>query len=725
MDDEGPKEYAEAAPLEEIENVTLVKYICSRCTRSDTNPVCLLLRHLPTCNGILWQVGLELREDENHYGDVCAVLLHGSRFQYPIASAFGCTFGKTEYVVADLLRSVFTVHQCVVAVEVNHCSVASGSHLSRALERKSSLKRLSVSNLLDSEAMKKVFNIISSMKHIEQLVFSNPELRFPWYTTLPFHSLEHIGMTLTALDVENLDITDCSAKELITLLRKSNTITSLAIRGWFLRSNCPVLCEGFVDYLAKNGRILKRLTVRSTDIYNISDLETLLHVISGVTELEELSVNSGLFRAEAIDAFAKVLATNKTLRSLSVDWPKAAHNWTPEHLASFAAGNTAERMHSWIYALRQNTVLLNLVVDLVGFGRDRCSTFICALTQNKSLTRVVHRNLPGGVNLKELCQIIQTCGLQQRVSIENHYLTPLDFPTLLECQEVTSVTLHGFHIPNPDNFCAAFDVLANCRHLTVLRVILGGHSLDMHLHAAIAAYIAGAHTLKNIELLHWTDLYNHVHLLDSDSGSPLVRALSSNVNLNSITLECNRLSKKDGESLADLVMKSRALTALTLTTMLGRTIGAFLRSLAPRVHSNYCLLHLRCANVSEAFCREIAAIQNVTSRNTSLVHRAARFVMGDRDTYCARALELVYEHPKLVERLQVHGTANAAQAADMVAAALTGLTCLDGYMTAAGVVKEKVVCDHSLNAGKQLDEIDQDCWWYIRQHLKVADVIDI
>ncbi|KAL1485809.1 hypothetical protein MTO96_031742, partial [Rhipicephalus appendiculatus] len=397
----------------------------------------------------------------------------------------------------------------------------------------------------------------------------------------------------------------------------------------------------------------------------------------------------------------------------------------PEHLASFAAGNTTERIHSWIYALRQNTVLLKLTVDLVGFGRDRCSTFICALAQNKSLSHVVIRNLPAGVNLKELCEIIQTCGLQQRVSIENHYLTPLDFPTLLECQEVTSVTLHGFHIPNPDNFCAAFNVLANCGHLAALRVILGGHSLDERLHVAIAAYIAGTHTLKNIELLHWTDLYNHVHLLDSNSESHLVRALSSNVNLNSVTLECNRLSKKDGESLADLVIKSRALTALSLTTMLGRTIGTFLRSLAPRVHSNYCLLHLRCANVSEAFGREIAAIQNVTSRNSSLVHRAARFVAGDRDTYCARALELVYEHPKLIERVQAHEAVSAAQAAQMVAAALLGLTCLDGYMKAAGVVKEKVVCDHSLDVGKQLDEIDQDCWWYIRQHLKVADVIDI
>ncbi|KAL1468947.1 hypothetical protein MTO96_041148, partial [Rhipicephalus appendiculatus] len=335
MDDERLKEHAETPALEEIENVILVKEICSRCTRSYTNPVCQLLRHLPTCNGILWQVGLELREDEHDYGDVRVVLLNGSRFKYPTTSPFGSTFGKTEPAVAVLVRSVFTVHRCVVAVEVNHCSVASCSHLSRALERKSSLKRLSVSNLLDSEAMKKVFNMISSMKHIEQLVFSNPELRFPWYTTLPFHSLEHIGTTLTALDVENLDITDCSARELITLLRKSSTITSLAIRGWFLRSSCPLLCEGFVDFLVKNGRILKRLTLRSTDIYNISDLETLLHAISGMTALEELSVNSGLFRAEAIDAFAKVLATNGTLRSLSVDWPKAAHNWTPEHLASF------------------------------------------------------------------------------------------------------------------------------------------------------------------------------------------------------------------------------------------------------------------------------------------------------------------------------------------------------------------------------------------------------
>ncbi|KAH6928250.1 hypothetical protein HPB50_013043 [Hyalomma asiaticum] len=661
-------------------------------------------------------------ETENSalFGDVRVVLSNGNRFRYPN----GSNFEKIENVVASLLRSVFTLHRCVVAVEVNNCSEASCAHLSRALQLKSTLKRLSISNLLDSGAMKSVFHMISSMKHIDELVFSNPELRFPWYTTLPFGSLARIGTTLTSLDVANLDITDCSAKELITLLRRSSTITSLAVRGWFLRSSCPTLCESFVDYLVKNGRILKHLTLRSTDIYNISDLETMLHAISGMTALEELNVNSGLFRAESIDAFGNLLATNGTLRSISVDWPKAAHNWTPDHLTSFANGNTTERIHSWIYALQENTVLLKLTIDLVGFGRDRCSTFIHAVAQNKSLTRVIIRNLPTGVNLKEFCQTIRNCGLQQLVSIENHYLTPLDFPSIIQCEEVTSVTIHGFHIPNPDNFRAAFTIIATCHHITALRVILGGHSLDERLHAAIAACIAETRTLRNIELLHWTDLYNHVHILDNDSESRLVRALSSNVNLSCVTLECNRLSKKDGESLADLAMSSRALTAITLTTMLGRTIGTFLRSLAPRVNNNYCLLRLRCANVSEALNRELATIQNVTSRNSSLVHRAARFVMGDRDTYCARALELVYEHPRVVELVQAHAAVSVTEAADMVEAAMLGLTCLDGYMKAAGVVKDKVACHRSMDKCKQLDELDADSWWYIRQYLKVTDVID-
>ncbi|KAH7937472.1 hypothetical protein HPB49_012644 [Dermacentor silvarum] len=721
MDDERMKEHAETGALAEVAKSVLVKEIYSECTRSVTNPVCRLLRHLSVCNGILWQVGLELREDQDDFGDVRVVLSNGSRFKYPTSSAAE----KTEDVVAALLRSLFTLHRCVVAVEVNNCSEASCTHLSKALLLKSTLKRLSISNLLDSGAMKSVFRMISSMKHIDELVFSNPELRFPWYTTLPFCSLARIGTTLTALDVANLDITDCSAKELIALLRKSNTIKSLAVRGWFLRSSCPALCEGFVDYLVRNGRTLRQLTLRSTDIYNISDLETLLHAISDMTALEELNVNSGLFRAEAIAAFAKVLAMNSTLRSLSVDWPKAAHNWTPEHLANFAAGNTADRIHSWTYALRENTVLLKLTVDLVGFGRDRCSAFIHAVSQSRSLSLVQIRNLPTGVDLKELCQTIRTCGLTRMVFIENHYLTPLDFPTLSECQEITSVTLHGFHILSPDTFRAAFDVLATCRHVTTLRVILGGHNLDERLHTSIAEYITGTPSLKNIELLHWTDLYNHIHLLENDSESRLVRALSSNLNLNSVTLECNRLSTRDGESLANLAMKSKALTELTLTTMLGRTMGAFLRSLAPRVHKNYCLLRFRCTNVSEVLGRELATIQNVTSRNSSLVHRAARFVIGDRDTYCARALELVHEHDKVVELVQEHMAVSATEAADMVTVALLGLTCLDGYMRAAGVVKEKVVCHRPLDTSKQLDELDEDCWWYIRKYLKVSDILDI
>ncbi|KAL3196381.1 hypothetical protein MRX96_001712 [Rhipicephalus microplus] len=114
-----------------------------------------------------------------------------------------------------------------------------------------------------------------------------------------------------------------------------------------------------------------------------------------------------------------------------------------------------------------------------------------------------------------------------------------------------------------------------------------------------------------------------------------------------------------------------------------------------RIESNYRLLRL-----SLPACRdrdaELVFIRDVTRRNSSLVTRAARFVAGEEDAYCARGIEMMAGHSSLPQ-----------------------LVCEMANM--AGVVQYRVEC-FGLR-GRTLEHLNEDCWLQIRKYLKIADIV--
>nr|XP_054923902.1 uncharacterized protein LOC126525890 isoform X4 [Dermacentor andersoni] len=122
----------------------------------------------------------------------------------------------------------------------------------------------------------------------------------------------------------------------------------------------------------------------------------------------------------------------------------------------------------------------------------------------------------------------------------------------------------------------------------------------------------------------------------------------------------------------------------------------------------------------------LADILETTRRNASAVFAAAQFVLGQEDgVEGARSIELMHDHPRLLEMVSEGADVTKAAAKEMISSALlrVGLLSLDEFMRMTGVVKQKTQCFAHPGARRQLSDLNLDCWLHIRRFLKIADVL--
>ncbi|KAL1483104.1 hypothetical protein MTO96_002174 [Rhipicephalus appendiculatus] len=96
--------------------------------------------------------------------------------------------------------------------------------------------------------------------------------------------------------------------------------------------------------------------------------------------------------------------------------------------------------------------------------------------------------------------------------------------------------------------------------------------------------------------------------------------------------------------------------------------------------------------------------------------------MGTHHKYCAAAFELVHSTPGLVARVQSSASVDENEATQMIRRSFKNLLELDGFMRAAGVVKDSVTCYPRDDGKTQFADLNRDCWLHIRKFLKVSDI---
>ncbi|KAL1472353.1 hypothetical protein MTO96_039394 [Rhipicephalus appendiculatus] len=664
------------------------------CTRSEDRPICILLHRLAAYNEILWYAGLELREDKGHaLGELTLGVAADSQHEM----AWRPAAMDSEAIAVSLLGSLLSLHRCIVAVDLN-TAIAKRPFLLNWIQYGRGVRSLSIRENPHHEenVIKAVVNVLNPLdQHMIPLLeeYHNYSVRRPALSVPP---RQNGRATLTALDVAALDLSGPRARQFITLLRDNRTITELTVGACAFTYGCIDMSDGFCKYLAQEDSVLKKLTIRTADV-NKGALQSLAKAIASMTSLEELVLDVDLYNVHEKSFFAEIVARNKTLRSMSIIWPRSCVVTSILQNVEHPVGNASKRIEPWLLALPENTVLSSLTIDLLGFTEYECCAFFEALTRNTTLRKVTVGHLPARGSLKEICRTIRESSMAGKVLIQDIHVSFDNLAMLPDCPEVTSVTISSIHLIERDHIYSAFsDVLVECRTLTTL-------------HVSTSTWTGPNGSSK-------------IDILPRPPVSPLAHALSAHPHLIKITLRELRVNERDARLLAEAALGSRALTEMTFAALGSRANEAFLRVATSRIESNYRLLRL-----SLPACRdrdaELVFIRNVTRRNSSLVTRAARFVLGEEDAYCARAVETMAGHTSLPELVCEMATVEAGEATAMIKRALSlpCLTSLNGFMKMAGVVKHRVECVG--RRGRTLEHLNEDCWLHIRKYLKIVDIV--
>ncbi|KAH6942187.1 hypothetical protein HPB50_001756 [Hyalomma asiaticum] len=703
------------------EDAGFVDEIRLPCTRHNAR-VCQLLRRVTTCNEILWHAGLQLKDcSQGDIGDVSIAMVPALCRGLPC-----CRSSKHDDIsAARLVRRLLSAHRCIVSVEMNYW-FAKNTCLLKALARSTSVRRISIFGIPRNEpdVLHDLVTHLTSMDAISELVFLDGYEPCEAKMTIPVLLLQQPCTRITKLNVANLEMNPYMARLLIDALIANDTITELVV-GTCVFASGPLdkPAEWFVRFLAKEKATLRKLVLRARHFNNTFALQALVEAISSVATLEEL-VAEWHARSRDCALFANVVSESRSLRSLTLLLGGCCNAPIPLHRAR---GTEAVDVRPWLLALRDNNVLRNLVLDIPWSTTEQCCFLLRKLPSNHCLENLVLSSLPDDGGLHEVCSIIRQRDFSSRVYIMDHHVGPDDVSTLFACKEATAITVSSKHFSrHTTGLRTTFDVLATCEHITSLSVRC--YYFDRDVYASLTLYVKGSSALNELDIVvEVDDLGGKVD--DSTLSSSMLhlfRGLSSNYAITKIALEWNvRLNDDHAHVLADAVLNNRRLCELSLMVIDEDFSAAMLDRLNPGLAQNYSITRLHLP-VCKRRSAQVAEVQNLVQRNSSLVHRGTRFVLGDHDPYCASAVELVSQHPKVIDDVRREANLSAeGDAVDMIADALR-LPCLTNmheYMKLAGVVRERVVCGVRPDGRMQFDQIYDDCWLRIRHFLRVADIV--
>ncbi|XP_050029812.2 uncharacterized protein [Dermacentor andersoni] len=691
---------------------------------------CRLLDHRRGLNRILLEACLELREDRRGQsrGDALIAVVEAASCGYVL---LGVDEDLLKSKPLDLLERLLAEHRCITAIEFNGSSKHRHSLLS-AVKRNCSLKSVTVGGtFIGADDAAFMCEVIKSCSHLESLAFKvhDFEKEYTMNTSLFGRSLDLDWHHLTALDVAKLSISASEASSLIRALTGNKTITDLRVGESVFGYRDEASNALFASYLAKEASTLQKLTLKSSVYYDGELLlRELINVFCNMNTLEELNADIIVKNREfvrVVSLFAKVVFRSASMRSLRL--PSTLCEcygtfWSPT--VQPPAPNAARCMKPWLAALRRpNLPLSKLCIDLRRFGEAECHAFFGAVAETDALKSVVVQSLPAIDRPDRVCATIQERGLNDRVVIHWPYMHNAE--CLQQCPQVSSVTIRATHFRcnrevGLQPVISAIDAVGGCSHITSL--LVNCEFFDRSVFSALAACIRAPSPLIDINInLNLNSLQTEQE--NRDVHAELVSALASNLRLVRVNIKGALLSNDDFKWLAHGATKSLCLTELTLTPAC-----IFNARFGQDGVTRSCSVHRAEALAGESIDKNsaLADILETTRRNASAVFAAAQLVLGREDgVEGARSIELMHDHPHLLEMVSEGADVTKAVAKDMISSALlrVGLLSLDEFMRMTSVVKQKTQCFAHPGARRQLSDLNLDCWLHIRRFLKIADVL--
>uniref|UniRef100_A0A224YUR1 Nlr family card domain protein n=1 Tax=Rhipicephalus zambeziensis TaxID=60191 RepID=A0A224YUR1_9ACAR len=473
----------------------------------------------------------------------------------------------------------------------------------------------------------------------------------------------------------------------------------------------------------RRNRTLRTLNLTSEGVRSFNLVRPMVQTLLSNRCITELTISWLTLTDEDVDLINQLLSRNRTLTRFNLiecKWDKAQRqNGTDgEHRTGNSVG-VPSRIDSFLVALSKNKTLQELSLTPSWFNTNECRSLFETVSSHASLKKV-KLEVCEREDAVEIYRALRETGAQDRFFLGTHRALRENEVALTQSNKPSGVGVDEYVFYGYAQLLATLTLQPSHSHVTSLWLLLERDLLNPQVSSVIAQYIAGTKTLRDLKLrFRDADFGDVVH----DARRELVLALSVNASVRKLEVRGSWSEEAEIRLLADTVLCSRALCHVSFNPDERESAVSLVRMLSPTIAGNYTLLSMRPEDhvpYSDRWFR----VNNVTRRNCALVTRAAHFVTGTKEKYCAAAVELVHYNPGLVEKVQELASVDEMKAASLIKASLKKISELDAFMRLAGVVKYGVTCHSRDDGKKQLVDIGRDCWLHLRQFIKLDDILN-
>ncbi|KAH7944286.1 hypothetical protein HPB52_017938 [Rhipicephalus sanguineus] len=633
-----------------------------------SDQVCQLNNCLSYCNNLLFDSGLQLREQRG--GSLSLVSIRVNLMPRPDPDSYRAT---------AFLRWLLKTHVCITTLELSDDSV---NHLETHFPRLRNLE---------------VLNCSAGRSHFDGVAC--------WRTDVvaAVSALLRTTKCLTSLALHGCFGSRQPPKTLIDALSANSTLKLLDVETEWETAEPPgplgeyVRSNGFVTSLTVSGRDADRrnLLLEETLVLNRT-LSTLL----------VLNLCGG---ENSVRFFTRILEQCCNLRKLDVGMSRAQYT----HISEATLTRCAE-------ALAQHQTLEELTLSYCLWHPNNWIAFFASLSRNKRLKKldVHHQCTQDYPTLPPVLEALAQTNSSIRVSFG--FYVPGVGVNLMDYNVFSRIGLSGDESVQVD----ALQRLPFLDHFTSLSLDVYG--AGERLFSALAKYIRETTALRELSLS-VTDPFNTANnTATSSCWTLLFESLSANKSIAQVDIFSNG-NFQYNDHLTRTIGHSRYISRVSfLDNSAFGDATDFVSLLSEAIGDNYNLLKVNLcgAKLGVEAKRCFFTIQETTRRNCGLVERAAAFNgTTPLDWYTASAFEKVARNPALVRELAEKEGIAASEVARMIRSRLTSVEGLHDFMRLTGVVKECVMCAPPVDGCRmQLQDLNNDCWRLVRRYLSFDDV---
>ncbi|KAH7944713.1 hypothetical protein HPB51_028575 [Rhipicephalus microplus] len=677
----------------------------SPCTASERG-TCHIVRQLSMWNELLSDAYLELRKEPDAVGFLSLVTLERAYPSIPEA--------RKLHQCATLVYWLLTIHRCVVSVDVHLRNL--GPHyvlIFAALRGNPAVKTLKLGLWTYRSDHQEPLAIANCLQNIEKL-----ECRL--FPDWPPHILSALTMLLGRTTSSSLS----SLKTPKIPLRNH--------KGWLL-----------LEALVTNST-LKELGMRGADfamVWMSHRYKFRRQLIGGACSLTTLSISDmAEMRKDVFKWLLGCLRENRTLthvslRRVAVDEDSAAV------VTSILEENRVLRVFN----------MCEMRADTEGTGEGIFDSWLPALAANETLEEfTLPLNVWNPELWKQFADMLPSRSVTRRITIEfiqdDYRSLALTYGVLADtpdagrmvCFKTLNLLSHSDTVWNEpaqchvwlfqntrDIFSGVLRQLPELGHVTIVQFRMSLDILDQPMSSMISSYIRATCTLKRLSVTCFS--------LEAGANnavsfwSDVIESLAVNSSLTTLAMKPRCIKERAIGHLADVLKSSLNIHNVHIDLEESAHRDTFVRAMSAGVKENYVLMRVHLNNYCERRVRqEWFTIRDTVCRNSCLVQLAGEFVSGLRcDRYCAGALERMYRHVALPERVAQISSVSEVEASAMIREALKGMQGMHDFMRLAGVVKDRVKCGPATAPFlSQLDRLDDICWMRVRRYLRLDDVRD-